>query len=247
MDGVKTEHDAISILPAPLRSPPGPFSQHSGSGSGLCSVSASIIELKPANVSGSGATCAPDVSSISGDNGHPVSPCHVVGSGNSWNLPDLLVGLDGITARDTSSESSVSGDSPDTCSGHMNDVSPGSSNHLLTSTIPCISLPSLDLPDHNDSNQVGICHSFQNRNVIKLLLQDPSRHPSQSVSPFYFDPVPSYPGGGASSRAGATDSLLDSLGILSSPGQPSVKTEMVSCPSPPPQYSIVDTRGQQRL
>ena len=150
MDGVKTEHDAISILPAPLRSPPGPFSQHSGSGSGLCSVSASIIELKPANVSGSGLTCGPDVSS-----GH-VSPCHVVGSGNSWNLPDLLVGLDGITARDTSSESSVSGDSPDTCSGHLPDGSPVSSNHLLTSTIPCISLPSLDLPDHNDSNQVHI-------------------------------------------------------------------------------------------
>jgi len=223
VDGVKTEHDAISLLHPSLRSPSGPFSHHSGSGAGLCSVSASIIELKPANVSGSGLSSGPDVSSISGDHG-PVSPCHVVGSGNSWNLPDLLVGLDGITARDTSSESSVSGDSPDTCSGQMHDVSPVSSNHLLTSTIPCISLPSLDLPDHNDSNQ------------------DPSRHPSQSVSPFYFDPVPGYPGQG--SRPGATDSLLDSLGILSSPAQggASVKTEMVSCPSPPPHYTIVDSR-----
>ena len=155
MDGVKTDNDAISILHPSLRSPPEPFSSHhSGSGSGLCNVSASIIELKPAH-SGSGVTCGPDVSSISGDHGH-VSPCHVVGSGNSWNLPDLLVGLDGITTRDTSSESSVSGDSPDTCSGHLHDVSPVSSNHLLTSTIPCISLPSLDLPDHNDSNQVSL-------------------------------------------------------------------------------------------
>ena len=168
MDGVKTEHDAISILQPPLRSPPGPFSHHSGSGS---TFSASIIELKPAgHVSGGPGTChGPDVSSISGDNGH-VSPCHVVGSGNSWNLPDLLVGLDGITSRDTSSESSVSGDSPDTCSGHMHDVSPVSSNHLLTSTIPCISLPSLDLPDHTDSNQVGIAPSEQDLEYYRLLL-----------------------------------------------------------------------------
>ena len=63
------------------------------------------------------------------------------------------------------------------------------------------------------------------------------------MSPFYFDPVPSYSG-----RAGTTDSLLDSLGILGSPGQPggaSVKTELVSCPSPPAQYTIVDPRGEQ--
>ena len=64
------------------------------------------------------------------------------------------------------------------------------------------------------------------------------------MSPFYFDPVPGYPGQG--SRPGATDSLLDSLGILSSPAQggASVKTEMVSCPSPPPHYTIVDSRGE---
>ena len=79
--------------------------------------------------------------------------------------------------------------------------------------------------------------------MYQCQFQDPSRHPAQSVSPFYFDPGPSYPG-----RAGPTDSLLDSLGILGSgqTGGPSVKTELVTgCPSPPPQYTIVDSRGEQ--
>ena len=64
------------------------------------------------------------------------------------------------------------------------------------------------------------------------------------MSPFYFDPVSSYSGRGA---GGTTDSLLDSLGILGSPDQPggaSVKTELVSCPSPPAQYTLVDPRGE---
>ena len=88
---------------------------------GLQHVSTSIIELKP------GSSTCPDVSTGSS---------HMSSSGNSshntWNLPDLLVGLDGITTR-----SSSDSDSPPL-------PIMSSSQQLLTSSIPCISLPNLD-------------------------------------------------------------------------------------------------------
>ena len=105
----------------------------------------------------------------------------------------------------------------DTCS---------SPNQLLTSTIPCISLPNLDLVDHHSSQDPSRLHHNNN---------DP-HHPQ---SPFYFD-TSSF----TSHRVGGhnqTDSLLEGLGILSPAPVTSVKTEMVSCSSPQPQsqFSMV--------
>ena len=90
-------------------------------------LSTSVIELKaPAP--------APDVSLICPSS--PVTSAGPPGTSTAWNLPDLLVGLDGIQTRCSSDT-----DSP-----------PLSSQNLLTSTIPCISIPSLDITDNNNSN-----------------------------------------------------------------------------------------------
>ena len=152
---------------------------------GGVTLSTSVIELKaPAP--------APDVSSMC-----PASPVTSVGppgTSTAWNLPDLLVGLDGIQTRSSSDT-----DSP-----------PLSSQNLLTSTIPCISIPSLDITDHHTN-------------------------PTNNNQFYSFD---NYRG------ATQTDSLLEGLGILSPPPVTSVKTEMVSCSSPQPHYSLVDTRGE---
>jgi len=157
-------------------------------GGGL-TLSTSVIELKPPV---NNLAPAPDVSMMC-----PASPCSSAGppgTSTAWNLPDLLVGLDGIQTRCSSDT-----DSP-----------PLSSQNLLTSTIPCISIPSLDITDH----------------------------PSSTNQFYTFD---SYRG------PGQTDSLLEGLGILSPPPVTSVKTEMVSCSSPQPQYSLVDTRGESPI
>jgi len=172
------------------------------------SVATSVIELKstPSHVS------APDVSSIHVSGGH-ASPSS---SANTWNLPDLLIGLDGITTR-----SSSDSDSPPL----------SSSSHLLTSSIPCISLPNLDLTDHHDpGTSPGHPGSQQ-----------------QSSSSYYFDSFPSAPSRGL---VGPGDSLLEGLGILSpsQAGVSSVKTEMVSCPSPQQQYNMtVDSRVESPI
>ena len=159
-----------------------PIKSEAGGG---VTLSTSVIELKaPAP--------APDVSSMCPAS--PVTSVGPAGTSTAWNLPDLLVGLDGIQTRSSSDT-----DSP-----------PLSSQNLLTSTIPCISIPSLDITDHHtnttNNNQF---YSFDN-----------------------------YRG------ATQTDSLLEGLGILSPPPVTSVKTEMVTCTSPQPQYSLVDTRGE---
>ena len=159
----------------PIKSEPG----------GTVTLSTSVIELKPP-------APAPDVSMMCPTS--PSSSAGQAGTSTAWNLPDLLVGLDGIQTRSSSDT-----DSP-----------PLSSQNLLTSTIPCISIPSLDITDHS-SNPNNQFYSFDNCNY---------RGPGQ------------------------TDSLLEGLGILSPPPVSSVKTEMASCPSPQPQYSLVDTRGQ---
>ena len=196
----------------------------------LCNVSTSVIELKPAPPC---TQSAPDVSSIH------VSPssCHVSSAQSTWNLPDLLVGLDGIATRSSSDNDSppmmynsvedrignmtlpIRSASEDTCS---------SPNQLLTSTIPCISLPNLDLVDHHSGQDPSRLHHNNN---------DP-HHPQ---SPFYFDTTSftSHRGGGGVHSQ--TDSLLEGLGILSPAPVASVKTEMVSCSSPQPQsqFSLV--------
>ena len=159
-----------------------PIKSEAGGG---VTLSTSVIELKaPAP--------APDVSSMCPAS--PVSSAGPPGTSTAWNLPDLLVGLDGIQTRSSSDT-----DSP-----------PLSSQNLLTSTIPCISIPSLDITDHHtnttNNNQF---YSFDN-----------------------------YRG------ATQTDSLLEGLGILSPPPVTSVKTEMATCTSPQPHYSLVDTRGE---
>ena len=166
-----------------------------------------------------------------------VSPsCNASSAQSTWNLPDLLVGLDGIATRSSSDNDSPpmmynsvedrignmtlplrSASDTDTCS---------SPNQLLTSTIPCISLPNLDLVDHHSSQDPSRLHHNNN---------DP-HHPQ---SPFYFD-TSSF----TSHRVGGhnqTDSLLEGLGILSPAPVTSVKTEMVSCSSPQPQsqFSLV--------
>ena len=158
----------------PIKSEPG----------GAVTLSTSVIELKPP-------APAPDVSMMC-----PTSPSSSSqpGTSTAWNLPDLLVGLDGIQTRSSSDT-----DSP-----------PLPSQNLLTSTIPCISIPSLDITD-NTNNTNNQFYNFDN-----------------------------YRG------SGQTDSLLEGLGILSPPPVTSVKTEMVSCTSPQPQYSLVDTRGKRR-
>ena len=69
----------------------------------------------------------------------------------------------------------------------------------------------------------------------------------QSSSSYYFDSFPSAPSRGL---VGPGDSLLEGLGILSpsQAGVSSVKTEMVSCPSPQQQYNMtVDSRGQNLI
>ena len=160
-----------------------PIKSEAGGG---VTLSTSVIELKaPA------AAPAPDVSMMC-----PASPVTTVGppgSSTAWNLPDLLVGLDGIQTRCSSDT-----DSP-----------PLSSQNLLTSSIPCISIPSLDITDNHVTNTNNQFYSFDNY-----------RGPTQ------------------------TDSLLEGLGILSPPPVSSVKTEMVTCSSPQPHYSLVDTRGE---
>ena len=157
-----------------------PIKSEAGGG---VTLSTSVIELKaPAP--------APDVSMICPSS--PVTSVGPAGTSTAWNLPDLLVGLDGIQTRCSSDT-----DSP-----------PLSSQNLLTSTIPCISIPSLDITD-NTNNTNNQFYSFDNY-----------RGPTQ------------------------TDSLLEGLGILSPPPVTSVKTEMVTCSSPQPHYSLVETRGE---
>ena len=158
-----------------------PIKSEAGGG---VTLSTSVIELKaPAP--------APDVSMICPSS--PVTSVGPPGTSTAWNLPDLLVGLDGIQTRCSSDT-----DSP-----------PLSSQNLLTSSIPCISIPSLDITDNHVTNTNNQFYSFDNY-----------RGPTQ------------------------TDSLLEGLGILSPPPVSSVKTEMVTCSSPQPHYSLVETRGE---